>query len=1300
MAVLHQQLECLYTDPDPQRKAAANTWLLQFQSSAAAWRVGRLLLLQQQQELQLMGAQTLAWKIENEGNLLPQQHKNELAAALFAAVRHMQQQQQQQPQQQQQLSFAVGGRIGHCLAALAFQRMGEQQQQQQQDDIQQQDQQQQEQQQQQQQQVCEPLRQLLAFGLGDASPCDEGSSSSMSSIMSRIASISNSSSSSSKSDVVLDWSCWVSLAALAAVPALLHASDVPSRGGRRFADGQQTRGVSDARFSVLSFGCGILAAAAAAATSNSSSSSSSGISSSSSSSMEARCGEGALLLLTAWLEGAESTEVPVAPLCSSLGLALPCCMQESSLTDCLIAALPRLPAFMALWSVQTGGGGVEAFWQSPSLPTDTPEGELLQQLLHTFDLLAQQVAQDLPQLQQQPRSSNTAVFIRWAGVLLTVLEGHPQLLLLPSAAAAGRLLLLLWQANPLTWLRVSAFWVQVKEMRRDGLLQQELLQQLAVSVSPCCMSSLLQHSRRSNPCWGEDAADEWAAFVESAGDVVADLLSLHQACGEQQGTLFLLSLSEVLGTAIDQGDACGIEAILLLSDAVVEALNAIPESLAAAFLSLQRLPQDSHVAVAAALLLRKAAIHFTEDPEYDGLQSCLSPTTCCSLSLLAAIWLVAMHAMARLLLLQPSLISETILQLATWGGHHLGAVTLEFVQQQTDAAAAAPAAAAAAAAAEGDSPAAHAQRRLQQLRELHAFVAAAAPSQQPQVDGTLHAAIVKLLQHFPRQQMQCLFCELLQQTADGICSSSSSSCSSSRRQQLAARLLARLECCAAALFSGRVEVCRSNSAAAVAAAAAAAGSETTAASDCIALFLLQRPQEQQRFLQQHGADCSLQPQQQQQQQQQAADRPLWVYLLPLLQEVLLHCASAPPILGAGRDRVSFSQLLDLRAHLPQPQQQQQQQQEETKGVLFVRALRCMRLLLAVLGAREDAQDLWGAVICTVEACLAAAAGAVQQQQLQQQQQQQQVVQQQPATAAALQGCSIVLLSDLLRISAAKPQLQQLVRQRISADAAAALELYVHLGPLLPRDMADAYLPLLEFLSAFASASQQQAAAAAAAADSGTSAAAAEAAAAESSEFFAAPLYGVSLRLCAEILKGDDPEVAKRCLSYLYVCCSSSSSAQEQQMQQHLHQLIPAVLASLGVWGTETLAVLWKLLAQLVSRFNPTVLAAVSSWLRDTSSSSSSSGSQSRSPLQQLEPVQQQLLLHCLEVFRGARIRQLLQDMCLIAAGIASPADALVAYEFALSDAGVGGARRASPAAAAAAADATTASGTAAHPIEL
>ncbi|XP_026191031.1 uncharacterized protein LOC113146809 [Cyclospora cayetanensis] len=1265
VVLLQQQLERLYTDPDPQRKAAANSWLLEFQRSSAAWAVCRLLLQQEQPQLQLAGAQTLAWKIDNEGHLLQQAHKEELSAALFATVRQMQQHMQEQ---QHELSYAVGGRLGHCFAALAFQTIGESQLQQHDEQQQQQHQHQhEEQQQQEQQRLVEPLRQLLAFGSGErafggmpSSPADG----------------SNSSTPLDDANLPLTWSCWISLAALAAIPCLLRASDLPSRGARRLGDGAQGRAVALARHSVLTFGSRVLAAASAAASAAAKPSTAAAALAArggrGSSGVEARCGEGALVLLTAWLDGAETADVPVSALCCALGEAVSPFFLSIDLTDCLVAALPRLPAFMALWGVQPAPGAIEAFWGAPSMPAGTPEGSLLQRLLVAFQQLSQQVEEDLVQLQQHARSTETATLIRWGGVLLTMLEGHPQLLLLPGAAAAGSLLLLLWRANPLTWLRVSAFWAQVKDMRRDGLLQQDLLQQLATAVSPCCVSALLQHSRRSNPCWMAEGAAEWAPFMEAAGDVLADLFALHEACGEKQGHAFLLSLSALLRGAVEREDVCEVESVLLLLDAIIEALNHIPQSLAGALLLLQRLPQQQHVAVAAALLLRKAAIHFTEDPEYDGLQSCLSRTACCSLPLLATIWLVALRSAARLLLLHPPLLSDAMLQLTTWGGHHLGVAALEDVEKQE--AAVNGGAPSSAAPAEAADIAVVADRRLQQLRELRDFVAAVAPQQLPLVDGTLHASIVKLLQHFLPTDMACLFCQLLQETAEGIRSSSvNSSCSSansgtalfpSARHPQAARLLARLDCCAAALFSGRVEVSRGP-----AAAAAAGGSnEVSAASDCFALLLLRSPKEQAEFLRQHAAGCYLFQQQQQPLllKPDTEDTALWVYLLQLVRDVLLHCASTLPTGGASRERLSFSQLIDLRARLPQQQQQQQhqaeggypeqqqqqrqqQQETETGGDLFVRALRCLRLLLAVLGSREDAQDMWGAVITTVESCIAAAAAKQQQHQGGA-----------AAAAIALQGSCIVLLSDLLRITAATPPLQRLVRQRIAHDAAAALELYVCLSHQLPPDMADAYVPLLEFLSAHASAwgpqHQQQLQQGGAEVVRETS-------------FFESLMYEQSLLLCSHILRGDDAEVAKRCLGFLYVCCCCCPRRQrQQQMERQLHQLVPAVLGSLGVWGIETLAVLWKVFAQWGERYNSTLLLCVSSWLRE-SSTSSGSGSSSRSPLQQLEPVQQQLLLHCLEVFRGPRIRQLLQDMCLIAAGVSSPADALVAYEFALHDSG-------------------------------
>lgn len=49
----------------------------------------------------------------------------------------------------------------------------------------------------------------------------------------------------------------------------------------------------------------------------------------------------------------------------------------------------------------------------------------------------------------------------------------------------------------------------------------------------------------------------------------------------------------------------------------------------------------------------------------------------------------------------------------------------------------------------------------------------------------------------------------------------------------------------------------------------------------------------------------------------------------------------------------------------------------------------------------------------------------------------------------------------------------------------------------------------------------------------------------------------------------------------------------------------------------------------------------------------------------MEVGQKEIVFCCFRSFRGARVRQLLQDLCLIASGSIVPSDALVAYEYAL-----------------------------------
>lgn len=1282
LAQLQRQMEVLYVHPDPQQKAAANAWLLSFQRSRVAWSVCRLLVQQWgNAQLQLLGAQSLAWKVEQQGASLNAAHKAELSEALFSLVEEMEQVRDAASSASDgvgnasSLDLAVGGRLAHCLASLAFQRLKDgaasgatpaSDSASSSDPL-----------------YLQPLQEIIAFGRGglDATKTRREAASS---------------SGPSLQSPPLTFRCWVALGCLSSLPQLLAASDTPARGGRRFAGCTRAKALSEVKSSVLCFAADVLSAASSQAAAGPLSEggrvlvapplSAAERESASAKSLSQSCGEAALVLLSAWFvqqgaveEGGFQTPLQERnvqrQICEALVRGLSGFFYSVELTEALTALLPRMPSFMALWEISTPASEavVHAFWSQPTLPgAETGEGLLLSALLTAVGELVKRVREAMPSIERRPRSGATAALVKWGCVLLALLEGYPQLLLAPQGSACGDLLLLLWEASPVTWLRASGFWTQLKELRRDELVPLELLRELSQRVAPACTLSLLRHCRRTNAAWQGEGEDDWTSFVEAGGDVLSDLFCLAQACGEPQAVAFVEGLIRPLAEATAVGDSAGAEAVLLLSDSVVEAFGFIPHCFAGAFVLIPSLPRDCRCAAAAARLLRKTAIHFTEDPEYDGLQcGGAGGPPHCPVGVLGQIWLCAVQAMTQFLPLQPLQVAEALLQLSIWGSHHLGAqppdehLRQELLEGASGAAAAQKDGVSAAAA----SPCG--ARRRAQLEDFCAFVCRVAPEYPPAVDATLFAAVVKMMLHVERREKVASFVRLLSKTAEQIrlCaavedSSDGGAAAACSHKELRTRLLFRVEGCVAALHSGRVYLARTGR--------DPLETDAEAASDAVALFLFDSQEPQQQT--QGGAEAGLAAVQSCTGEGAAALEsfgaaadassmaPLWKALLRLAEPTLLAAATGAFV--STPRRLDFSQVLSLKQRL-HGGTQPAAPDLNASAATFACALRCLRLLLAVLGCREDAAAFWAAVVALVENVASAAvqnatpavAGGVASQ---------------GASAgvcvAALEGCSVVLLSDILRIAAASPALQRRVRDRVAGDVAAAATLAVHVSAQLPAELGGCSVPFFDLLATFLSACTEglgtEAASSAAAQRGGL--------AEDGVSLFVERVFPAALELSANVLKGDNAEAAKRCLSFLQQCSKRREAGLRLGLEQSLPRLVVAILDSLPTWGAEALAVLWAVVAIWRENFADTLVTCVEAWLGCTYTAADSGGTAGEprvSPLQKLEASQKQLLVLCLKSFRGPRIRQLLQDMILMASGLVVPGEALLAYEFLLRESG-------------------------------
>ncbi|KEP63140.1 UNVERIFIED_CONTAM: hypothetical protein HHA_221690 [Hammondia hammondi] len=1352
---LEEELRVLFFDNHPEAKTAANAWLLQFQESPEAWQVSRHLLSKRlllplqnatasrdgDEQLVMVAAQTLAWKVVQQPHHLSLEEKKQLACFLLQLVVSLQQAQDACPA----LSVAVLSRLSECIAQCIIQSAADASV------------------------WPSALPDLLEFARLPGSSSNDLASPSFG---------------------LFSLTCCTAVCVLAALPDVLKGLDAPSRGVRRVVETPQALSCEKHWTAVFDLAADILLAAAETAVPASASggvapvlagvsarSASSG--SPSASRYRSLCVEGALQLLVAWMGLWDAPLAQHATLCRSLAQVTPLLAKEPALTDCLVAALPKLPAYMQLWSLS---GPPQSLHQAPkssscssrsralevgreaSSPAGAPgacdpadasqqllrawvegglqatggEGELcaavVTQLIAFSELLRRGDACISGAWQGDEEGEELALLLRWGTVVQTLIEGFPGLLLGDFGAAfsavqpevkpavkpgaperqsvCGDLLVQLWRRQPQTWLCASNVWGVVKELRRDQLLPLPILRLLLQRLAPPCISSMLQHCRRDSAAWAAapgdaplpETVEERRLFVETAGDVVCDVFFLYDACGSEDGREFLHSIAQSMQAALQQRDAAGAEVLLLLSDSLVEGLNGIPLPLAPLFLCLPALPDDDPAcAAAAAKILKKAAIHFTEeDPEYAGLNA--PPTTTCAAALLTQIWTVALQTLLRLLPLDPPLVADSILQLTTWGGHHLGGAA------EPDEG-------------EGAGPSRSGAAALQELELFCKFVEETAPQQSAQVDGTLHAAAVKLVLTFPRADVPRLFNssmrgtrQLLQRCCVGLEAAAKASDSAAAAQAMAAwrgdasRLIQRLELCCWALCGGRVCTSRNGSGGA---AGCGLGTGEDDESQVVRAAL----------------ECFF------------MEDDLWTLWLHVIRGALLlqsHAAGSPgglpaplfspltlPVNAVTRQRVHLSALVvDLKGKEPLEAPQ------SNEAVLAVLAIRCMRLLLRGLGSSlTAATHVWPAVADLVGSELVSSAVALTSRAAALARQQDAEGATAPAASrpgslcaqAALQACGVVVLGDLLRIAReACPgdergpahaddsrapqgrQLLQAVKMWASQRLRQITSLFVDLGRLLTpqQSIFDIYAPFLDFLLAYAAAAPGVQALTGSASkggalgcvgirefrrgtggdreEKGDGGACSEletrtgGVLGPSDMFCQVDVFEITLQLCVETVRqSQDADVARQAILYCHACSTCGALQVDRVVAKRLPEIVAATLENLHCWGLENLSVLWKAFALWSERYDQVFLATTSQWLTNTNAPSTIEATRGRasasapSRLREMDLAQKEIVFCCFRSFRGARMRQLLQDLCLIASGSIVPSDALVAYEYAL-----------------------------------
>lgn len=296
---------------------------------------------------------------------------------------------------------------------------------------------------------------------------------------------------------------------------------------------------------------------------------------------------------------------------------------------------------------------------------------------------------------------------RWGRVAGTLVEAYTQVLWVEKSAADILITFLgaCFVVHPHIARSVFELWAILKDTNRDSKLPPGVLTGLLQHLALPCISSLTRFGRFDSP-HAEDAA-ELTQLREAQQDIIVDMYCIAEGTPEARRILTLLQ--EHLQSSEASKDWHGVEVAWFAFSGIAEALageSSIPEVYGEVLQSIFRaeLSTEGQCETAAALL-RACGPHFET-----GLQA----------QLVGAVqWLVGM--VPRI----PLPASETVQELCGYAGQHLVPHVLEFLK----------------------------------------VVQATAPAAPPDVDASLHGALIGIARNLPDEQVVEAFAQILEGTS-------------------------------------------------------------------------------------------------------------------------------------------------------------------------------------------------------------------------------------------------------------------------------------------------------------------------------------------------------------------------------------------------------------------------------------------------------------------------------------------------------------------------------------------------------
>eukprot|EP00921_Rhytidocystis_pertsovi_P015544 GHVQ01024720.1.p1 GENE.GHVQ01024720.1~~GHVQ01024720.1.p1 ORF type:complete len:1390 (-),score=201.67 GHVQ01024720.1:39-4208(-) len=352
--------------------------------------------------------------------------------------------------------------------------------------------------------------------------------------------------------------------------------------------------------------------------------------------------------------------------------------------------------------------------------------------------------------------------IMWCDIVTCLTDGFPQALFSSTSYRfIQELIKVLWRIHPKVAMCLYGLWDQLKEMNREGMLTDRLLTDLLGNLGGCLLECSITQCRRDAGWWGLDYTgktrttaggnqtdhfvgqggggdeDEWKEYVSSTTDVVCHVYLLADTV--QLGVAFFNGLICAMQAAVTQVDAVGCEVVVCLCDGILEALNTLPMFCFGLLKLVAQIPSSNDICVIpAAVLVKKISLYFDGAIDSDeivlacrgmeadktnlGVKGLEAEGSSASrnkieietyLAERKIVWSCLLRCLISWTSCAPLQASEAIYEMCVWGGHNVSA-----------------------------------QEDLQGFLE---FVQSVSPNQSVTVDSALHAAFMQLLVYLPSE---------------------------------------------------------------------------------------------------------------------------------------------------------------------------------------------------------------------------------------------------------------------------------------------------------------------------------------------------------------------------------------------------------------------------------------------------------------------------------------------------------------------------------------------------------------------